>query len=38
MISFVPSELKIALVNKNKSCHFTILKVDIYIKGTNVPK
>ena len=36
MTSFVPNELKVALINKNKS-HFTILKVEIYIKGSNVP-
>ena len=38
MTSFVPNELKIAPINKNKGCHFTILKVKIYIKGTNFPK
>ena len=31
MTSFVANELKIALINKNKSCHFTILKIEIYI-------
>ena len=31
MTSFVANELKIALINKNKSCYFTILKVEIYI-------
>ena len=38
MTSFVPNELKIALINKNKSCHFTILKVEINIKRINFPK
>ena len=32
MKSFVPNELKIALTNKNKSCHITVLKLEIYIK------
>ena len=31
MTSFVANELKIALINKNKSCYFTVLKVEIYI-------
>ena len=38
MIRFVPNKLKVALINKNKSCHLTILKVEIHIKGTNFPK
>ena len=33
MIRFVPNKLKVALINKNKSCHLTILKVEIHIKG-----
>ena len=38
MTSFVPKELKVALINKIRSCHFTIQTVKIYIKGTNFPK
>ena len=38
MASFVPNKLKIALINKNKGCHFTILKIKINITGTNFPE
>lgn len=38
MIRFVPNKLKVVLINKNKSCHLTILKAEIHIKGKNFPK
>lgn len=38
MIRFVPNKLKVVLINKNKSCHLTILKAEIHIRGKNFPK